>query len=70
MIVTCAYSSFLFGWHVHEKAILLISLPFSLLSIDDAKLAKNYFILNTIGNYSLFPLLFKQQGKILTYSLV
>ena len=63
-IVICAFSSFLFGWHVHEKAVLMILVPLSLLSIRSSKFASLYFYMSTISNYSLFPLLFRVQGKM------
>ena len=63
LTIICAFSSFLFGWHVHEKAVLLILIPLSCLSIKDAKLAQLYFLMSFISNYSLFPLVFRVHGN-------
>ncbi|XP_065353577.1 probable dolichyl pyrophosphate Glc1Man9GlcNAc2 alpha-1,3-glucosyltransferase [Cloeon dipterum] len=57
-IVLCAFSSFMFGWHVHEKAVLLMIIPLSLLAVLWRKEARIYLLLSTVGNYSLTPLLF------------
>nr|CAD7423113.1 unnamed protein product [Timema monikensis] len=66
-VVLCAFGSFMFGWHVHEKAILLVIIPLrmsslcyacSLMAVVWRKEAQIFVLLITVGHYSLFPLLF------------
>ncbi|TPX33389.1 hypothetical protein SmJEL517_g03746 [Synchytrium microbalum] len=58
-ITMCAFGSFMFGWHVHEKAILLGIVPFSLIATKSEKHARLFYLLSIAGSFSLFPLLFK-----------
>jgi alpha-1,3-glucosyltransferase len=51
-----AYASFLFGWHVHEKAIMLVVVPFTFLT-GERRLLNCYLVLAGAGYVSLFPLL-------------
>jgi len=48
----------MFGWHVHEKAILLVLVPLSLLAADSQAYFRTFMIASTAGIFSLFPLLF------------
>jgi alpha-1,3-glucosyltransferase len=57
-ITLCGYASFLFGWHVHEKAILLVIIPFSLIAVRDRRYLSAFRPLAVAGHVSLFPLLF------------
>jgi alpha-1,3-glucosyltransferase len=57
-LTLCSYASFLFGWHVHEKAILLVVIPFSLLALKDRRSLGAFRPLAVAGHVSLFPLLF------------
>lgn len=57
-LLLCALGSFLFGWHVHEKAILLAILPLSILAVESREHAGIFLVLTTTGHYSLFPLIF------------
>ena len=57
-LTLCGYASFLFGWHVHEKAILLVIIPFSLVALKDRRYLGAFRPLAVSGHVSLFPLLF------------
>ena len=55
-VTLCGFSSFLFGWHVHEKASLLVTIPLTLLATEHPCLGPIYTLLSSVGLFSLFPL--------------
>ncbi|KAJ2661590.1 glycosyl transferase [Coemansia sp. RSA 1200] len=66
-VVLCAFASFMFGWHVHEKAVMLILVPLSLLvmaSPPRRRTVRMFAILSVAGYCSLFPLLFGTQELV------
>ena len=46
---------------MHEKAILMVAVPAAALALSMPAVPPYFLLLNTIGTYSLFPLLFRQQ---------
>jgi len=54
-------TSFQFGWHVHEKAILMSLLPIGLAALSGPQRGRLFVLLGAIGHISLFPLLFRWQ---------
>ncbi|XP_075688868.1 dolichyl pyrophosphate Man9GlcNAc2 alpha-1,3-glucosyltransferase [Rhinoderma darwinii] len=62
-LVNCALSFFLFSFQVHEKSILLVSLPACLL-LSEVPLMATWFLLTS--TFSMLPLLHKD-GLIMAY---
>lgn len=56
-VVICAYASFLFSWHVHEKAVLIVLLPMTPLVFYSPKDGSNFIILSASATASIVPLL-------------
>ncbi|CAH7686804.1 glycosyl transferase [Phakopsora pachyrhizi] len=71
-IVLSGFTSFLFGWHVHEKAALLFLIPLTLIAMEDYYHFRSWIIASSSGIFGLFPLLINPMEtpiKII-YSLV
>jgi alpha-1,3-glucosyltransferase len=54
----CMMCSFMLGYHVHEKHILQVLIPLSLVACDSPSDARLYLLLSWVAHFSLFPLLF------------
>lgn len=54
-------TSFLFGFHVHEKAILLAIVPLALLANQTFTLMRRSLVLTLSGCVGLFPLLYERR---------
>ena len=59
--VYASLCSFVFGYHVHEKAILMVTIPMALEAIESQPKAQHYFVLSSCGHVALMPLLFTEQ---------
>ncbi|KIY67436.1 glycosyltransferase family 57 protein [Cylindrobasidium torrendii FP15055 ss-10] len=64
-LTLCGYASYLFGWHVHEKAVLLVLVPLSLLAAERQAYFRTYMICSIAGIFSLFPLLFTPAESVI-----
>ena len=58
-LVQCALCSFLLGWHVHEKALLLAVVPLAVLALRSGPEARLYLLLSAAAHVALGPLLFE-----------
>ncbi|RLN83708.1 hypothetical protein BBJ28_00005781 [Nothophytophthora sp. Chile5] len=68
----CMLCSFLLGYHVHEKAILQVTLPMALMAADSVNGMRLYRFASAVATISLFPLLFtpaEQGTKVLLGAL-
>ncbi|OAY75378.1 putative dolichyl pyrophosphate Glc1Man9GlcNAc2 alpha-1,3-glucosyltransferase [Ananas comosus] len=52
---------FMFGWHVHEKASLHITIPLGVIAMNSSDDASHFFLVSIVSCYSMFPLLFEAQ---------
>lgn len=68
-LIICAATSFMFGWHVHEKAILMVLIPLQILTANSQQDARSSLFLTIFGLYSLTPLLFTSELILVKLSL-
>jgi len=69
-MILCTFTSFLFGYHVHEKAILMITIPWTILFVANHEFERRMFVfLTTLANFSLFPLLFREEETLVKVAL-
>ncbi|KAH7624442.1 hypothetical protein Ndes2526B_g00642 [Nannochloris sp. 'desiccata'] len=61
--VSATLTAYMFGYHVHEKAILMSLLPLALLAAGgtDSEAPREFVFLSIVGTYSLFPLLIRNE---------
>ena len=70
--ITATLTAFIFGYHVHEKAILMTLVPLGLLAAGgtDRDALKEFSILSIVGTYSLFPLLIRKEEYAIKVALL
>jgi deoxyinosine 3'endonuclease (endonuclease V) len=67
--ILSGFAFFFFGWHVHEKALLMIYLPMILLAFDNIKFLDIFLLLSIITPVAQFPLIFTPVEDLVKYSI-
>eukprot|EP00842_Homolaphlyctis_polyrhiza_P000794 jgi/Hompol1/1715/HPOL_000254-RA len=60
-VILCGFGSYMFGWHVHEKAILMVLIPLSVVAANSHNHFRTFAVVAASGYFSLMPLLFEPQ---------
>lgn len=69
-VTLASFTAFMFGWHVHEKAIIVVLLPMIILFCVTPRLRPTFLRLSLAGTYSLFPLLFERAECVTKWTLL
>ncbi|VDK82330.1 unnamed protein product [Litomosoides sigmodontis] len=69
LLTLSAFAFFLAGYHVHEKAVILITVPYTVLASSDHRFLPSFVVLSFVANVSLFPLFFTSFENILKVSI-
>ncbi|KAK9828093.1 hypothetical protein WJX81_002987 [Elliptochloris bilobata] len=71
-VAYAAMCSFMAGYHVHEKAALMVTVPLALDAIRSRPAARDWLFLSATAHYALLPLLFtlaEYPIKVLIYGI-
>ncbi|KAI8328316.1 family 57 glycosyltransferase [Chlamydoabsidia padenii] len=68
-LTLCGFASYFFGWHVHEKAIMLVLIPYSFMATRSVFHLRMFVTLSSAGIVSLYPLLFQIQETPIKLSI-
>jgi len=65
-VILSSFTFYMFSWHVHEKAILLVTIPWTLLVVAEpqSKESRAFIGLTTLAHVSIFPLLFRVEETL------
>ncbi|VDN93229.1 unnamed protein product [Brugia pahangi] len=69
LLTLSSFAFFLAGYHVHEKAVILITVPYTILASSDHRFLSSFVVLSVVANVSLFPLFFTPFENILKVSV-
>lgn len=69
LLTHSAFAFFLAGYHVHEKAVIMVTIPYTVLAFSDHRYMNSLAYLSLVANISLFPLFFTPFENLIKVAL-